>query len=62
MKSKIYKKVLKEITEKRDGAVHFRNNRTEEICSQEKLLAEKVICFLASFLQFMFFVSFLAVN
>ena len=47
------KKVLKEISKKYEGAEDLINNRTDEICSQEKLSAEVVIYFLVSFLQFM---------
>ena len=54
IKIKVYKGVLKEVAEKYDGAEGFINNRTDEICSQEKLSAGKVIYFLVSFLQFMF--------
>ena len=54
LKSKVYKKVLKEVTEKYDGAEDFINNRIDEICSQEKLSAEEVIYVLVDFLQFMF--------
>ena len=53
---KIYKTVLKEVSEKYDGAEDFVNRRIEEICYQEKLFAEGVIYFLC------FLVSFLAVK
>ena len=56
LKIKIYKRVLKEVSEKYDGAEDFINSRIEEICSQEKLSAKEVICFLC------FLVSFLAVK
>ena len=46
----MYKKVLKEVTEKYDGAEDFINNRIDETCSQEKLCAEEVIYFLVGFL------------
>ena len=49
IKVKVYKNVLKEISEKNDGAEDFINNRIEEICSQEKLSAAEVIYFLVSF-------------
>ena len=49
IKVKLYKKVLK-VAEKYDGAEDFVNNKTDEICSQEKLPAEDVIYFLVSFL------------
>ena len=54
IKVKVYKKVVKEISEKYDGAEDFINNRTDEICSQEKFSAEEVIYFFVGFLQFMF--------
>ena len=54
IKVKLYKKVLKEISEKYEGVEDFTNNKIYEICSQEKLSAEEVIYFLVSFLQFMF--------
>ena len=54
IKVKVYKKILKEVAEKYDGAEDFINNRIDEIRSQEELSAEKVIYFLVSFLQFMF--------
>ena len=47
-------KVLKEAAEKCDGAEDFINNRIDEICSQENLSAEEVICFFDSFVRFMF--------
>ena len=50
---KVFKKVLKEVVEKYDGAEDFINSSIDEICSQEKLSAEEVIYFLVSFLQFM---------
>ena len=45
-KIKIYKTVLKEVSEKYDGDEDFVNRKIEEICSQEKLSAEEVIYFL----------------
>ena len=54
IKMRIYKRVLKEFSEKYDGADYFINNRIEEICPQEKLSAEEVIYFLVSSLQFTF--------
>ena len=54
IKVKLYKKVLKEVAEKYEGAESFLNNRIDEICSQQMLSAEGVIYFLVSFLQFMF--------
>ena len=56
LKIKIYKRVLKEVSEKHDGAEDFINSKTEEICSQKKLSTEEVIYFLC------FLVSFLAVK
>ena len=54
IKVKVYKKMLKEISEKYEGSQDFINNRIDEICSHEKFSAEEVIYFLVSFLQFMF--------
>ena len=57
IKVEVYKKnsrVLNEVAEKYNGAEDFINNRTAEICSQEKLSAKKVIHFFDGFLQFMF--------
>ena len=54
LKVKVYKKVLKEVTETYDGAKDFINNMIDDICSQEKLPAEVVLYFLVGFLQFMF--------
>ena len=51
---KVFKKVLKEVVEKYDGAEDFINSSIGEICSQEKLSAEEVIYFLVGFLQFVF--------
>ena len=51
---KVYKKILKKVTKKYDGAEDFINNRIDEVLSQEKLSAEDVIYFVFSFLQFMF--------
>ena len=51
---KVYKTILKELAEKYDGVEDFINKRIDEICSQEKLSAKDVICFLVGFLQFMF--------
>ena len=51
---KVFKKVLKEVVEKYDGAEDFINSSIDEICSQEKLSAEEVIYFLVGFLQFVF--------
>ena len=56
IKIKIYKGVLKEVSEKYDGAENFIKNKIKEICSHEKLPAEEVIYFLC------FLVSFLAVK
>ena len=54
IKVKIYKRILKEVAEKYDGAEEFINNRIEEICFPEKLSAEEVINFFVTFPQFMF--------
>ena len=51
IKFTVYKKALKEVAEKYEGAESFENNRIDEICSQEKT-AEELIHFLVSFLQF----------
>ena len=56
LKIKIYKRVLKDVSEKYEGAEEFINSRIEEICFQEKLSVEEVIYFLS------FLVSFLAVK
>ena len=37
IKVKVYRKLLKEICEKLDGAEEHINQRTEEMCSHEKL-------------------------
>ena len=52
IKIKIYKRVLKEVSEKYDGTEDFINNKTEEIASQETLSTEEVyfLRFLVSFL------------
>ena len=54
IKVKVYKKVLKEISENYEGTEDFINSRIDETCSQEKLSVEQVIYFLVSFLQLMF--------
>ena len=41
LKIKVYKRVLKEVSKKFDGAEDFMNSRIEEICSQGKLSAER---------------------
>ena len=46
--------VLKELTEKYNGADDFLNNVIDEIYSQGKLSAEEIIYFFVGFLQFMF--------
>ena len=51
IKVKVYKKILKKVLKKFKGGEPFINNRIGEICSQEKLSAEEVIYFLASFLR-----------
>ena len=53
LKIKVYKRVLKEVSEKYDRAEEFTKSQIEEICSQEKLSAEEVIyllCLVVSFL------------
>ena len=54
LKIKVYKKALKEVTEKYDGAEDFINNSIDEIYSQETLSGKEAIYFLAGFLQCMF--------
>ena len=49
-KIKVYKKVLREVAEKYDGAEDLIDNIIDETCSQGKLSAEEVIYFLVSFL------------
>ena len=49
-KIKVYKKVLKEICEKYDGAEIFVNDRIEEICSHEKSFGEELTYFLVMFM------------
>ena len=56
LKIKVYKRVVKEVSEKYEGAEQLINSRTDKICSQEKLFAQEVIYFLC------FLVSFLAVK
>ena len=51
-KLSIYKRLLHEFCEKFDGAEEFINRKIEEICSQEKLLVEKVTCFVYERLHF----------
>ena len=46
LKMKVYKRVIKEVSENHDGAEDFIYSRIEEICSQEKLYDKEVICFL----------------
>ena len=61
----VYKKVLKEVAKKYDGAEDFINNSIDEMCSQKNLSAEEVINFFVSFLAFYsscFFVNFLVVK
>ena len=49
LKIKIYKRVLKDASEKYEGAEEFINGRIAEICSQEKLSVEELIYFLYIF-------------
>ena len=56
-KFKVYRRVMKEVGEKYDGAEDFINNRSDEIFSHEQLSAEEVIFFFFfGFLQFSFLV------
>ena len=52
LKMKIYKRVLKDVLRKYEGAEEFINGRIEKICSQEKQSVEEVIFlyFIVSFL------------
>ena len=48
-KIKIYKKIVKEVCEKYDGALEFITNRFTDLCSQEGTLIDEVRkCFKAS--------------
>ena len=49
---KIYKRGLKDVSEKYEGAEEFINSRIEESCSQERLSVEEVIYFLCFLLAF----------
>ena len=49
LKIKIYKRVLKDTSEKYEGAEEFINGRIDEICSQEKLSVEELIYLLYIF-------------
>ena len=53
LKIKVYKIVLKEVSDKYEGAEELINSRTDEICSQEKLSAEEVVCFLRLLVSFL---------
>ena len=46
LKVKVYKTILKEVSEKYEGIEEFINSKIEEICSQEKLSGEEVTYFL----------------
>ena len=46
LKVKVYKTILKKVSEKYEGIEEFINSKIEEICSQEKLSGEEVIYFL----------------
>ena len=46
LKVKVYKTILKEVSEKYEGIEEFINGKIEEICSQEKLSGKEVIYFL----------------
>ena len=45
LKIKIYKPALKDVSQKYERARELINSITEEICSQEMLPVEEVICF-----------------
>ena len=49
IKVKVYKKVMKEIAGKYDGAEDFIKNRIDEICFQERLSAKAAIVFMLTF-------------
>ena len=49
LKIQIYKRVLKDASEKYEGAEEFINGRIDEICSQEKLSVEELIYLLYTF-------------
>ena len=49
LKIKIYKRVLKDASEKYEGAEEFINGRIDEIFSQEKLSVEELIYLLYIF-------------
>ena len=51
-KLNVYKKELYKVCEKFDGAEEFVNQKIEEICYQEKLSMEEVICFVYEKLRF----------
>ena len=46
LKVKVYKTILKKVSEKYEGIEEFINSKIEEICSQEKLPGKEVIYFL----------------
>ena len=46
LKVKVYKTILKKVSEKYEGIEEFINSKIEEICSQEKLSGKEVIYFL----------------
>ena len=54
IKFKVYKKVIKEVSEKFEEAKDFISNRINDMCSQGKLSIEEVIYIFAAFFQFMF--------
>ena len=46
LKIKVYKRLLKEVSEKYDGVEGFIYSGIEVTCSQQKLSTKEVICFL----------------
>ena len=52
LKIKIYKRVLKDVLRKYEGAEEFINSRIEKICSQEKQSVGEVIYFYILLLAF----------
>ena len=53
LKMQIYKRVLKDVSEKYEGAPPFINSIIEKICPQEKLSAEEFIYFLCLLVSFL---------
>ena len=62
IKIKVYKKLLRELCEKYDGAEDFINDRIEEVCSHEELSAGGYLFFLLVFYSLSFLVSFFSIK